>query len=359
MSTLVLDQHSMERFKDQEPQRPWRKRPPIFTVSVAIAVLAPLAVALIFLFGTSIPDPIVMIVIYLPLQLIAAGIAALASKGKHGVVDSGIYVLAIGGSIFSLVILTSLIVTLFANGLKAFSLSFMMQNNVYISPSTPMEYGGVGHAVLGTLLIVFISMIFAIPIGVATAVYVTEVRGRAVPYVRFFVQAMSGVPSVVAGLFILTVLILSGALGASAFAGGLAYAILMLPTVARTAEEVLRLVPEDLRTGALALGSTRARTVLQVVIPAAKTGIVTAIVLGVARVVGETAPLLLVIGTSDKTVFDPINSPITALPTYIFDNVAQPYPDAVSRAWGAALVLILVVAILFVTARILGRGRLK
>ena len=359
MSTVVLDQQSMERFKDQEPQRPWRKRPPVFTVSVAVAVVVPLAIALVFLFGTSIPDPIVMIVIYLPLQLIAAGIAALVSKGKHGVVDSGIYVLAIGGSIFSLVILTSLIVTLFANGLKAFSLSFLTQNNVYISPSTPLEYGGVGHAVLGTLLIVFISMIFAIPIGVATAVYVTEVRGRAVPYVRFFVQAMSGVPSVVAGLFILTVLILSGALGASAFAGGLAYAILMLPTVARTAEEVLRLVPEDLRTGALALGSTRARTVLQVVIPAAKTGIVTAIVLGVARVVGETAPLLLVIGTSDKTVLDPINSPITALPTYIFDNVAQPYPDAVSRAWGAALVLILVVAILFVTARILGRGRLK
>ena len=359
MSTVVLDQQSMERFKDQEPQRPWRKRPPVFTVSVAVAVVVPLAIALVFLFGTSIPDPIVMIVIYLPLQLIAAGIAALVSKGKHGVVDSGIYVLAIGGSIFSLVILTSLIVTLFANGLKAFSLSFLTQNNVYISPSTPLEYGGVGHAVLGTLLIVFISMIFAIPIGVATAVYVTEVRGRAVPYVRFFVQAMSGVPSVVAGLCILTVLILSGALGASAFAGGLAYAILMLPTVARTAEEVLRLVPEDLRTGALALGSTRARTVLQVVIPAAKTGIVTAIVLGVARVVGETAPLLLVIGTSDKTVLDPINSPITALPTYIFDNVAQPYPDAVSRAWGAALVLILVVAILFVTARILGRGRLK
>jgi phosphate transport system permease protein len=359
MSTVVLDQQSMERFRDQEPQRPWRKRPPVFTVSVAVAVLVPLVIALFFLFGTSIPDPIVMIVIYLPLQLIAAGIAALVSKGKHGVVDSGIYVLAIGGSIFSLVILTSLIVTLFANGLKAFSLSFLTQNNVYISPSTPLEYGGVGHAVLGTLLIVFISMLFAIPIGVATAVYVTEVRGRAVPYVRFFVQAMSGVPSVVAGLFILTVLILSGALGASALAGGLAYAILMLPTVARTAEEVLRLVPEDLRTGALALGSTRARTVLQVVIPAAKTGIVTAIVLGVARVVGETAPLLLVIGVSDKTVLDPINSPITALPTYIFDNVAQPYPDAVSRAWGAALVLIIVVAILFVTARILGRGRLK
>lgn len=359
MSTVVLDQEEVTKYESQVPQHPWRKRTPIFTWSVALAVVIPAAIAAFFLFGTQVPDPIVMVVIYLPLQLIAAGIAALVSKGKHGVVDSGIYVLAIGGSIFSLVILISLIVTLVINGLKAFSVSFLTQNNVYISPSTPLEYGGVGHAVLGTLLIVFISMIVAIPIGVATAIYVTEVRGKAVPYVRFFVQAMSGVPSVVAGLFILTTLILTGAIGASAFAGGLAYAILMLPTVARTAEEVLRLVPEDLRTGALALGSTRARTVLQVVLPAAKTGIITAIVLGVARVVGETAPLLLVIGTSDSTVINPFNSPISALPTYIFENVAQPYPDAVSRAWGAALVLIIVVAILFVTTRILGRGRLK
>lgn len=359
MSTVVLDKEEVKKFESQLPAHPWRKRTPVFTWSVALAVVIPAAVAAFFLFATQVPDPIVMVVIYLPLQLIAAGIAALVSKGKHGVVDSGIYVLAIGGSIFSLVILISLIVTLVINGLKAFSVSFLTQNNVYISPSTPLEYGGVGHAVLGTLLIVFISMIVAIPIGVATAIYVTEVRGKAVPYVRFFVQAMSGVPSVVAGLFILTTLILTGAIGASAFAGGLAYAILMLPTVARTAEEVLRLVPDDLRTGALALGSTRARTVLQVVLPAAKTGIITAIVLGVARVVGETAPLLLVIGTSDSTVINPFNSPISALPTYIFENVAQPYPDAVSRAWGAALVLIIVVAILFVTTRILGRGRLK
>lgn len=359
MSTVVLDKEEMKKFESQEPLHPWRKRTPIFTWSVALAVAIPAIIAGFFLFATEIPDPLVMVVIYLPLQLIAAGIAALVSKGKHGVIDSGIYVLAIGGSIFSLVILISLIVTLVINGLKAFSVSFLTQNNVYISPSTPLEYGGVGHAVLGTLLIVFISMIVAIPIGIATAIYVTEVRGKAVPYVRFFVQAMSGVPSVVAGLFILTTLILTGAIGASAFAGGLAYAILMLPTVARTAEEVLRLVPEDLRTGALALGSTRARTVLQVVLPAAKTGIITAIVLGVARVVGETAPLLLVIGTSDSTVINPFNSPISALPTYIFENVAQPYPDAVSRAWGAALVLIIVVSILFITTRILGRGRLK
>jgi len=142
-------------------------------------------------------------------------------------------------------------------------------------------------------LIVGIATIISVPLGIATAVYVTEIRGRAVPYVRFFVQAMSGVPSVVAGLFVLTVFILTGVMRQSALAGAIAYAILMLPTVARTAEEVLRLVPEDLRTGALALGSTRSRVVFNVVLPAARTGVITAMLLGVARVVGETAPLLL------------------------------------------------------------------
>jgi len=158
---------------------------------------------------------------------------------------------------------------------------------------------------------------------------------------------------VVAGLFVLTVFILTGVLNTSAMAAAIAYAILMLPTVARTAEEVLRLVPEDLRTGALALGSTRSRVVLNVVIPAARTGIITAILLGIARVVGETAPLLLTALKNDQTVLNPFSDPISALPTFIFDNVAQPFPDAVTRAWGAALALMIIVAILFTITRFL------
>jgi phosphate transport system permease protein len=297
------------------------------------------------------------VVIYLPLQLIASGIAAWATKGTRGIADSVIIVNAIGASLFSVVVLVSVIGSLVVRGLRALSPHFLFQNSVYISPSTPLDYGGIGHSLVGTLLIVFIASLISVPIGIATAVYITEVRGRAVPYVRFFVQAMSGVPSVVAGLFILTIVVATGAFNQSAFAGGLAYAILMLPTVARTAEEVLKLVPDDLRTGALALGSTRARTVLRVVIPAARTGIITAVILGVARVIGETAPLLLAAGNNDQTVVNPFGSPISSVPTYIFNNVALPYPDAVARAWGSALVLIILVAILFTLARVLGRGR--
>ena len=337
MSTQTLDPSTLPALAEQRPKHPWRKKTPRFTVSVTLAVVLP-AVVIVFLWQTStIPTPVLMVACYLPLQLVASALAALATR---------------------LVVLLSLLGSLAVRGWRALSPSFIFQNNVYISPSTPLDYGGIGHAILGTALIVFLASLVAVPIGIATAIYITEVRGRAVPYVRFFVQSMSGVPSVVAGLFILTTLIVTGALTQSALAGGLAYAILMLPTVARTAEEVLRLVPDELRTGALALGSTRARTVFRVVLPAARTGIVTAIILGIARIIGETAPLLLAAGNSDQTILNPTGSPVASLPTYIFNNVALPYPDAVTRAWGAALALMILVAVLFTLARVLSRGRL-
>ena len=357
MSTITFDSETLEKLQQQKPTRPWRKKPTRFTASVTLAVLVPALIVAALYLRSDIPGPILLVIIYLPLQLIASGIAAWATKGTRGISDSVIIVNSIGASLFSIVVLVSVIGSLIVRGLGALSPQFLFQNSVYISPSTPLDYGGIGHSVVGTLLIVFIASLISVPIGIATAVYITEVRGRAVPYVRFFVQAMSGVPSVVAGLFILTIVVATGAFNQSAFAGGLAYAILMLPTVARTAEEVLKLVPDDLRTGALALGSTRARTVLRVVIPAARTGIITAVILGVARVIGETAPLLLAAGNNDQTVVDPFGSPISSVPTFIFNNVALPYPDAVARAWGSALVLIILVAILFTLARVIGRGR--
>lgn len=357
--TVTFDADTLPELQQQAIGRPWRKKPPIFTWSVILASVIPLVIVGFVYVSTDIPGAIVMTVVYFPLQMIASGIAAFVTRGKRGILDSIIIVNAIGATLFSLIVLISVIGSLIVRGISALSLHFLYQNNVYVSPSTPLEYGGIGHAVLGTLLIVGISTLIAVPIGVATAIYITEVRGRAVPYVRFFVQSMAGVPSVVAGLFILTIIVATGAFSQGAFAGGLAYAILMLPTVARTAEEVLKLVPEDLRTGALALGSTRARTVFKVVLPAARTGIITAIILGIARVIGETAPLLLAAGSVDSTVLNPFGGPIASIPTYIFNNVALPYPDAVARAWASALVLLVLVGVLFILARVFGRGRLS
>lgn len=357
MITSVFDDTRLSGLQAQAAQRPWRRKPVNFTLSIILASAIPFAIVAVLFLTTNIPGAILMTVVYLPLQMVASGIAAWATKGTRGIADSVIMVNAIGATIFSMVILISVLGSLAVRGFQALSPHFIAQNGVYINPSTPLDYGGIGHSLVGTFLIVTIASLMAVPIGIATAIYITEVRGRAVPYVRFFVQSMSGVPSVVAGLFILTIVVATGAFQQSAFAGGLAYAILMLPTVARTAEEVLKLVPDELRTGALALGSTRAKTVYRVVLPAARTGIITAIILGVARVIGETAPLLLAAGNNDQTVLNPFDSPISAIPTYIFNNVALPYPDAVTRAWGAALVLIILVAILFTLARVLGRGR--
>ena len=357
MSTLVFDESTVTTLQQQAAQRPWATKTGNWKVAVALAVIVPFLITMALLLFTDIPKALVMVVVYLPLQLIAATVAATITRGRKNALDAVIIVFAIGATVFALVVLVSVVMAIITKGIPVLSGAFVSQNMVYISPSTPLGYGGIGHAVIGTILIVVISAVIAVPLGVATAVYVTEVRGKAVPYVRFFIQAMSGVPSVVAGLFILTVFILTGVLKTSALAGALAYAILMLPTVARTAEEVLKLVPEDLRTGALALGSTRARVVLKVVLPAAKTGIITAAILGLARVVGETAPLLMTVGYTDKTVINPLTEPITALPAFIFSYVSSPYPDAVSRAWGAALVLMILVSVLFITTRILTSRR--
>jgi phosphate transport system permease protein len=356
-STVIFEESVSERLQNEPPTHPWRKKPIKFNLSMILAVVIPALIVAWLIQYSNIPGPVIAVAIYLPLQLVAAGLAAWANRGLRSVGDSVIIVLAIGATIFSLVVLISVILSLIIRGWQALSAHFLYQNSVYINPSTPLEYGGIGHAMVGTLLILLISSVIAVPIGIATAIYITEVRGRAVAYVRFFVQAMSGVPSVVAGLFILTIAVSTGAFNQSAFAGGLAYAILMLPTVARTAEEVLKLIPDELRTGALALGSTKARTVLMVVLPAARTGIITAILLGVARVIGETAPLLLAAGNNDGTVTNPFDQAISSIPVYIFNNVALPYPDAVTRAWGSALVLMIFVAVLFTAARLLGRGK--
>jgi len=339
---------------NQQPGRPWAKRTANFRLVSAIGAIVPIVIAGLLYWYTDVPPLILVTVIYFPLQLAGAVWAAIVLRGRKAAADAVIIVTAIGFTIMSLIVLGSILFTVIARGFEAMSFSFITQNNVYINPSTPLGWGGIGHAILGTAMLVLIASLISVPIGVATAVYITEVRGKAVPYVRFFVQAMSGVPSVVAGLFILVVMILNGVLTQSALAGALALSILMLPTVARTAEEVLKLVPEDLRTGALALGSTRARVVLKVVLPAARTGIITATILGIARIVGETAPLLLTALNNSQTVINPVNDPIAALPTYIFGYVAQPFPASVARAWGAALALLILVGILFALARALG-----
>jgi len=253
-------------------------------------------------------------------------------------------------------LLVSVIWSVLEAGFKAMSWQFISQNNVYITPTTSLDFGGVGHAVLGTVLIVGLATVITVPLGVLVAVYLTETREKPRNTVRTLVQAMSGLPSVVSGLFIYSALIVGLHIHYGGWLGSLALIPLMLPTVTRVAEEALRLVPMELRNGALALGAPAYRAFLQVTMPAAKSGLITALILGIARVIGETAPLLLTVNYANNTVFD-MSQPMASLPTYIFQYLGGSYDTALARAWGAALIVLVLVAVLFTAARLVSRGK--
>ena len=190
--------------------------------------------------------------------------------------------------------------------------------------------------------------------GMLTALYLTEIRGPGSRFIQFMVQAMSGVPSVVAGLFIFSAVILTTPLDTSGFVASLALSILMIPTVTRASQEVLLLIPNDLREAGLAMGATQWRTVAMIVVPAAKSGLITASILGVARIAGETAPLIFTLGGADKLNTNPVYGIQSALPFYIWTGFRLGTPESIQRSWTGILVLLVIVLILFTLARVVG-----
>jgi phosphate transport system permease protein len=303
-------------------------------------------------------DPIVVVMfILLPLLLISIGTVGFVLKGKRGVPDAILIVMTLFLGTFVMVLLLSVVWSLFDAGFRALSPHFIYQNNVYVTPTDGLEFGGVGHAILGTLLIVGLSTIITVPLGVATGVYLTETRSNGRGFVRVILQAMAGLPSIVAGLFVYSMLIVTGVSQYAGWLGAFALVPLMLPTVSRVTEEALKLVPQELRNGALGLGASSWKAFFQVTLPAAKSGVVTAILLGVARVVGETAPLLLTVFPIAGTNLNLLEGGMATLPTYIYRFVALGFDTAIARAWGAALVLMILVGILFGLARYISRPK--
>jgi phosphate transport system permease protein len=214
---------------------------------------------------------------------------------------------------------------------------------------------GMGPAIVGTLVITALATLMAVPLGILGAIYLHEYgkRGRLASVLRFFADVMTGVPSIVMGLFIFTIWVVRfGTDGVTGFAGALALACLMLPIIIRSTEEMLRLVPDHLREASLALGSSRSRTILTVVMPTALPGIVSGVLLAVARAAGETAPLLFTVGAATQINWSPFSGPNTALSLQIFGNASQPFAGAQARAWGAALTLIALTFIFLVLSRI-------
>lgn len=241
-----------------------------------------------------------------------------------------------------------------SRGIKRLSPNFLTHSMAGVGPLD--SGGGVYHSILGTVEQVGIASLVSVPLGLLVAIYITEYgRGRLAFSVRFFIDVMTGIPSIVAGLFIFAFWVLVLHRGFSGFAAALSLAILMLPVVVRSTEEMIRLVPNGLREASYALGIPRWRTIVSVVLPTALTGITTGIMLAVARVTGETAPLLLTASGNDFIHVNPFSGQQSALPLFVFQQTQSAFDVAIDRAWAGALTLILIVIALYVAARLLTR----
>ena len=274
--------------------------------------------------------------------------------GSAAAKDALVNSLVAFGAIVTVIPIASILFTVVQKGLPGISLNLFLSDMSMATPTDPLNNGGLLHAITGTLALVTLALIMSVPIGILTALYLTEIKGKFTAPIRFLVQAMSGVPSIVAGLFILSAILYPITKSFSGFMGALALTILMIPTIARTSEEVLNLIPNDLREAGVALGGTQWRTVAMIVLPAAKSGLITAVILGVARIAGETAPLLLLTGGGDKVNVNAFSGPLGSLPYYIWKSFNAGSPEAITRAWAGLLVLVGLVLVLFTIARYLG-----
>jgi phosphate transport system permease protein len=275
-------------------------------------------------------------------------------RGSAAAKDSLLKVFTVMAIVLTMIPIVSIISTVVSKGYKGLHWGLLTKDMALASVNDPIAAGGLLHALLGTIIMVGGALIISFPIGVLTALYLTEIRGPLTRPIRFLVQAMSGVPSIVAGLFILSSLVYPVTNALSGLMGSLALTILMIPTIARTSEEMLLLISNELREAGVALGGTQWRTVAGVVLPAARSGLVTAIILGIARIIGETAPILLVSGGGDAVNLNPAEGAMGSLPYYIWKAfLTGGTPEAFARAWAGMLVLLAFIFILFGLARYL------
>lgn len=286
---------------------------------------------------------------------------------RRRVANRGMTALVTAAFAIALVPLVSVSWTVLSNGIGRFNTYFLTvsMRGVYGG----MDAGGIYHAILGTLIITGLAAVISVPIGLMAAIYLVEYgRGRLAKAVTFFVDVMTGIPSIVAGLFAYALFVLFFGPGVRlGAAGAVALSVLMIPVVVRSCEEMLRLVPNELREASYALGVPKWLTILKVVVRTAIAGIATGVMLAIARIIGETAPLLLVAGQTDSINTNPFDGRMMTLPVYIYGQYRQGrVPCAVDdtaciptinldRAWAAALTLILIVMALNLIARLIAR----
>ncbi|MBR7837646.1 phosphate ABC transporter permease PstA [Actinospica durhamensis] len=266
--------------------------------------------------------------------------------------DKSAYIIAGAAFVIAIIPLISILWTVIVKGAKDFDTYFLFHSMRNVAESD--SFGGAYHAILGTLEQVGIAALITIPLSLMVGIYLVEYgRGRLSQAVTFFVDVMMGLPSIVAGLFILSVWILGAGFQASGFAASLALTILMLPVAVRSTEEMLKLVSPALREASYALGVPKWRTITKVVLPTALPGIVTGMMLGIARIMGETAPVLLLVGVTQSINGNPFSEPQGSLPLFVFNESQNSLQTAVDRGWAAALTLIILIMLLNLIARLI------
>jgi phosphate transport system permease protein len=346
MTTIVL------------PTKPWAASKQDRLRNFLFYLLA-VAVSFVLVAVTPMKGKLAYAVIFFMTYMTVTSLYSLLITGSAAAKDAAIKSLVGLGATVTLIPILSIIGTVLRKGLPGLSLGLFTSDMSLSAPTDPLSSGGLLHAITGTLTMVAMALILSVPLGILTALYLTEIRGKFSGPIRFLVQAMSGVPSIVAGLFILSAVLYPITGNYSGLMGALALTILMIPTVARTSEEVLQLIPNDLREAGTALGGTQWRTVAMIVIPAARSGLITAVILGIARIAGETAPLLLLTGGGDRVTGKVFDGPIGSLPYYIWKSFNAGSPEALTRAWAGLLVLMIVVLILFTSARALSSRKIS
>lgn len=271
---------------------------------------------------------------------------------RRKIMDKAMTILAYLCTLAAIVPLALVLIYVALKGLSAWSPQFFTG-----LPQLFGTGGGISNAIIGTGIIVGLASLMGIPFGIMAGIYLAEYGdNRLGGFIRFTADVMTGIPSIVVGIFAYGLLVATMG-GFNAFAGAFSLAILMVPIITRTTEEIIRLVPDSIREAALALGVSRWKTILRVVVPTALGGIMTGILLAVARVAGETAPLILTILGSNFLNTKVFQGPMAALPLQIYDFARSPYAGVITAAWGASLVLVLMILILSLAARLIFKNR--
>jgi phosphate transport system permease protein len=330
-----------------------RRRLPTWTPWVTLAACAALAAAVFAARGWSTPGFVILTAL---LHVVAVLVLYRTVEGARAATDRFVTTLVTGAFLLALLPLVSVAYTVIERGSHRFDVTFFTYSMVGIVGAG----GGAIHAIVGTLIVTAIATIISVPIGLLTAVYLVEYgRGRLSTAITFLVDVMTGIPSIVAGLFafaLFTLLLGPGArLG---IMGAVALSVLMIPLVVRSSEEILKLVPNDLREAAYALGVPKWLTIVKVVLRTSVAGIATGVTLAIARIIGETAPLLITMGAVNAENFNPFSDRMAALPVFAWFSYTQPTippGPSIDRAWTAALLLVILVMVFNLVARVISR----